>query len=380
MKKIIFIFICATALLTLKTHAQNDIFPDYSSQPYSIAINLNLDSIRAYVDDPLHRFCDSIMYYTVTGMPPTTTNHWIAITGGTLDAASTNSPTALLCRMLHAYASGSTSNISALYRSQDIQLINSILSVDSINQRFIASIAIINKMDFIMSAQLGNYTVAFVKLYNAANQPLGTTYYYLTQVNNDWKFVATLDSVNSLPENLALYLNYYDPQSLLSNDDFDLDGIPNQQDNCPCIYNPNQQDMDHDGIGDPCDNCPITYNPTQIDSDLDGIGDDCDNCPSHYNPLQEDSDHDRLGDSCDNCPLIVNPRQIDVDHDSIGNECDPDIDGDGILNALDDDMDGDGIPNQDDNCPMHYNPSQYDSDNDGIGDACDCCPMVANPN
>ena len=40
--------------------------------------------------------------------------------------------------------------------------------------------------------------------------------------------------------------------------DRDGDGIPDDRDNCPFIYNPDQADGDSDGIGDDCDNCPTT--------------------------------------------------------------------------------------------------------------------------
>lgn len=43
------------------------------------------------------------------------------------------------------------------------------------------------------------------------------------------------------------------------NDDYDCDGIPNHEDNCPYSYNPSQKDMDQDGKGDVCD--------TDIDGD-----------------------------------------------------------------------------------------------------------------
>src|SRR5205809_6791704 len=54
--------------------------------------------------------------------------------------------------------------------------------------------------------------------------------------------------------------------------DSDGDGVPDSQDNCPLIPNPDQQDTDGDGIGDVCDNCPTIANPDQHDTDGDGIG------------------------------------------------------------------------------------------------------------
>lgn len=69
------------------------------------------------------------------------------------------------------------------------------------------------------------------------------------------------------------------------NGDMDRDGIPDSEDNCPEIANPDQTEHEtfcdgpmciSDGYGDPCDNCFGTYNPDQADSDGDGLGDACD--------------------------------------------------------------------------------------------------------
>jgi|GEM_PF-722020 outer membrane protein assembly factor BamB len=127
--------------------------------------------------------------------------------------------------------------------------------------------------------------------------------------------------------------------------DSDGDGLPDESDNCPYAYNPEQEDADGDEIGDACDNCENTNNPDQADFDSDEIGDACDNCPLVANPDQADTDGDTVGDACDNCPLIANTDQTDGDGDNFGDVCD--------------------------NCPDDFNPGQEDSDSDGIGDACD---------
>jgi len=66
--------------------------------------------------------------------------------------------------------------------------------------------------------------------------------------------------------------------------DSDLDGVCDNQDNCPYASNPTQQNC-----CDPCD----------TDSDADGVTDLYDNCPNHDNPFQADSDADGIGDECE---------------------------------------------------------------------------------
>ncbi|XP_008578373.1 PREDICTED: cartilage oligomeric matrix protein [Galeopterus variegatus] len=155
--------------------------------------------------------------------------------------------------------------------------------------------------------------------------------------------------------------------------DADGDGVPNEEDNCPLVRNPDQRNTDGDKWGDACDNCRSQKNDDQKDTDEDGRGDACDddidgdrvrntvdNCPRVPNSDQRDSDADGVGDACDNCPQKSNPDQRDVDHDFVGDICDSDQD-----------QDGDGHQDSRDNCPTVPNSAQQDSDQDGQGDACD---------
>jgi len=82
---------------------------------------------------------------------------------------------------------------------------------------------------------------------------------------------------------------------------------------------PTCYDSDNDGYGNPgypdnsclADNCPEIYNPDQDDSDADGVGTLCDNCPDKFNPGQEDIDFDEIGDVCD---YICGDIDNDVNH------------------------------------------------------------------
>jgi hypothetical protein len=172
-------------------------------------------------------------------------------------------------------------------------------------------------------------------------------------------------------------------QLVAGTNDSDLDGIPNDQDNCVGIPNPGQENNDGDQLGDACD----------PDDDNDGYSDDvetaagsdpmnelstpevCDGIDNDLNDgidegfadcIDPDDDNDGIDDGDDNCSLVANPDQADNDDDGIGDACDSDDDND-------------GVPDGQDNCQFVSNPLQEDPDDNGIGDACEVLEEEAPP-
>ncbi len=76
--------------------------------------------------------------------------------------------------------------------------------------------------------------------------------------------------------------------------DADGDGIPDDEDNCPTVYNPDQVDFDGDGPGDVCD----------PDDDNDGLVDDEDACPTQ-NPGDLDANGDGCTDDLKDLPDVI---------------------------------------------------------------------------
>ncbi|HXV33986.1 MAG TPA: PxKF domain-containing protein [Gaiellaceae bacterium] len=220
----------------------------------------------------------------------------------------------------------------------------------------------------------------------------------------------------------------------LAAQDLDGDGVPEGEDNCAGVSNPEedgrQPDWDFDDIGNACDQdldgdnlgssssgltgllaavaelIQPAGDPFPLDTDNDGLDNDVD----------ADDDNDGVPDAGDGCPVVADPLQADTDGDGLGDACDLDDDGDSNLDALETatgsdpldplsvpevmggggtacsdggdndrdglvdgadggcrDADGDRMPDDLDNCPSAANDGDHwsDGDGDGLGDACD---------
>ncbi len=161
-----------------------------------------------------------------------------------------------------------------------------------------------------------------------------------------------------------------EPETPLAPTDFDADGIPDEQDNCPDIAGLPElrgcPDTDGDGIADGDDACPDFVGTIEMngcpDSDGDGVSDNEDECPNLIGTIENNG-----------CPIL-------------------DRDNDGVLDADDDcpdeagaiaargcpDSDSDGVKDSEDLCPEDAGFKQFsgcpDSDGDGVHDGIDRCP------
>ena len=193
--------------------------------------------------------------------------------------------------------------------------------------------------------------------------------------------------------------------------DMDWDDVPDAEDNCPEVPNPDQQDSDGDGEGDACDFIPedepnndrancnsITTAGDQAVGEVNGNHDwycfearagetvlfDIDaqqgdrrppnTCLDSYLLLHSDAAQLATNDdagSLDSAITYTFPADgtyyIEVASCCVGNGC-----AGGFYNLLvDGDPDLDSVRATEDNCPEDANPDQADADDDGMGDVCD---------
>lgn len=208
-------------------------------------------------------------------------------------------------------------------------------------------------------------------------------------------------------------------QDLGPEGDVDLDGVPNNVDTCPNLFNPPreygqpQEDLDGDGLGDACDG----------DQDGDGLS-DIEELAARLDPRSQDTDGDLLSDGLEarligtsgalidsdrdgrpdidelspaplDSPITLDVSLYDTDGDGVISLTEAltegltpaDLDGDGIIDALeraDIDVDGDGAPDQLDG-PGPLGDLDGDTLLNGVRDSdgtcvdpvyCDPCPSV----
>ncbi len=171
---------------------------------------------------------------------------------------------------------------------------------------------------------------------------------------------------------------------LLPPADDDGDGIPNRDDTCPFVSDPEQLDRDGNGLGDLCndaedmdgddyadglDNCPDDANPDQEDLDGNGTGDVCNDF--------EDRDGDDIADDLDVCPDDFDPTGADRDGDGVHDVCDPfpdEFDNEKAQLRVDLDAADNEIAELQEALAECLLPPAPDSDGDGLTDDQDACP------
>ena len=202
-------------------------------------------------------------------------------------------------------------------------------------------------------------------------------------VVNDTTIRVTTPSAGSVAEQVDLKLFGDQGSSLdlglafqyVSPDDVDMDGVLNDQDDCPNQAGTSTVDLigcpdtDGDGYSDTGDAFPNNAGEW-IDSDGDGVGDNSDVFPTDVTESM-DSDGDGVGDNSDAFPYDAN-ETADSDSDGVGDNSD--------VFPLDyfeyKDSDGDGVGDNGDAFPFDANETM-DSDGDGVGDNADAFPNDA---
>jgi hypothetical protein len=120
----------------------------------------------------------------------------------------------------------------------------------------------------------------------------------------------------------------------------------------------------------------VVTNAPLPDSDKDGIPDNSDNCPNDYNPDQQDTDNDGVGDACDPFPLNPDNLGACIEENAKQEQAMSKLLEENImLKSIVADDDNDGIFNSMDLCP--HTPENQPVDNSGCSKTEFCASFAA---
>jgi outer membrane protein OmpA-like peptidoglycan-associated protein/opacity protein-like surface antigen len=165
-------------------------------------------------------------------------------------------------------------------------------------------------------------------------------------------------------------LSYY----ILSDDDTDNDGLPNEKEE-KIGTDPTVADSDGDNLYDGEEVKTFKTNPLAIDTDMDGLQDDVELFTTKTSPLIADTDSDKLNDGIE-VSKNTDPNREDTDNDGL-------IDGEEVekygTDPLSPDTDKDDLFDGKEVKEYGSNPTAKDTDKDGLLDGLEVSYYNTNP-
>ena len=121
---------------------------------------MQIDSTSLYVSDSIHNICGLVFSYDVYGLTPSEDDsRIISVTGGTQNPSQDASLPAALCRLLQAYHNHDVNGIAQQYRPVDAANVSTILAVDSLRQRYLSVVSLIQQMKLLFTYEQNDFTV-----------------------------------------------------------------------------------------------------------------------------------------------------------------------------------------------------------------------------